>query len=223
MSIVAKPNTFSPSTTISSSQFNANFDTLYNDYNGGISSANLADNAVATAKIAANAVTTNKIADSNVTTSKINDLGVTTAKINTSAVTTAKIANANVTAAKRTEVVKVGIFTAVGNGSLAVTGVGFLPKAILCFSVEPDHLSAAVANAMIGVTDGTTSASAGSRIAEGGDASGSASTTFMGFIPGTGATKGVTLTLASLDADGFTVTVGSYGSTQTDYAYIAFA
>ena len=31
MGIIAKPNTFSPSTTISSSQVNANFDTIYND------------------------------------------------------------------------------------------------------------------------------------------------------------------------------------------------
>lgn len=81
MGIIAKPNTFSPSTTISSSQVNANFDTIYNDYNGGISAANLATDAVTTAKIA----------DSNVTTAKINDSAVTTAKIADDAVTEAKI------------------------------------------------------------------------------------------------------------------------------------
>ena len=73
MSIINKPNTFSPNTTIGSSQVNSNFDTLYNDYNGSISAANLASNAVTTAKIA----------DANVTTAKIADGAVTNAKVET--------------------------------------------------------------------------------------------------------------------------------------------
>lgn len=72
MSTIAKPHTFSPNTTISSSQVNADFDTLYNDYNGSIDASNLATSAVSTAKIADSAVTTAKIADSNVTAAKIN-------------------------------------------------------------------------------------------------------------------------------------------------------
>lgn len=64
MSIISKPHTFSPSTTAESSEVNANFDTLYNDYNGGIAAANLATGAVTTAKIADDAVTVDKIADS---------------------------------------------------------------------------------------------------------------------------------------------------------------
>lgn len=81
MSIIAKPNTFSANTVISSSEVNANFDTIYNDYNGGIAAANLASNAVTTAKIADSNVTTAKIADSNVTAVKIADDNVTAAKI----------------------------------------------------------------------------------------------------------------------------------------------
>lgn len=81
MSVLAKPYTFSPNTTISSSQVNANFDTLYNDYNGSISAVNLATGAVTTAKIADSNVTTAKIADSNVTTAKIADDNVNAAKI----------------------------------------------------------------------------------------------------------------------------------------------
>lgn len=81
MSIVSKPYTFSPNTTISSSQANANFDTLYNDYNGSISAANLATDSITTAKIADSNVTTAKIADLNVTTGKIADTGVTSAKL----------------------------------------------------------------------------------------------------------------------------------------------
>lgn len=81
MTVIAKPYTFSPNTSISSSQMNSNFDTLYNDYNGGISAANLASNAVTTAKIA----------DSNVTTAKLNDDAVTTAKIADDTITGANI------------------------------------------------------------------------------------------------------------------------------------
>lgn len=71
MSIVAKPNTFSANTTISSSKVNDNFDTLYDDYNGGITAANLATGAITTAKIADANVTTDKIADANVTNAKL--------------------------------------------------------------------------------------------------------------------------------------------------------
>lgn len=59
---------------------NANLDTIYNEFNGNISAANLASNAVTTAKIADSNVTTAKLADSNVTTAKINDGAVTPAK-----------------------------------------------------------------------------------------------------------------------------------------------
>lgn len=81
MGVIVKPNTFSANTTISSSQMNANFDTIYNDYNGGIAAANLATDSVTTAKIADSNVTTAKIADSNVTTAKILDSNVTNAKV----------------------------------------------------------------------------------------------------------------------------------------------
>lgn len=81
MSTVNKPFTFSPNTTASSSQVNDNFDTIYNEFNGSISAANLASNAVTTAKIT----------DSNVTTAKIADDAVTTAKLANEAVTATKI------------------------------------------------------------------------------------------------------------------------------------
>lgn len=80
MSTINKPHEFSPNTTASSSQVNDNFDTIYNEFNGSISAANLASNAVTTAKITDSNVTTAKIADSNVTTAKIADGAVTFAK-----------------------------------------------------------------------------------------------------------------------------------------------
>lgn len=81
MGTIAVPNTFSPNTTISSSQVNSNFSTIYNEFNGNIAAANLATGAVTTAKIADSNVTTAKIADSNVTTAKIADGAVTAPKI----------------------------------------------------------------------------------------------------------------------------------------------
>ena len=71
MAIVNKPNTFSGNTTISSSEINSNFDTLYNEFNGSISAANLADDAVTSAKLADNAVVTASIADASVTNAKL--------------------------------------------------------------------------------------------------------------------------------------------------------
>ena len=41
MSIISKPYTFSQGATIVASEHNANFDTLYNDYNGNITNSNL--------------------------------------------------------------------------------------------------------------------------------------------------------------------------------------
>lgn len=71
MTNINKPYTFSANTTASSSQVNDNFDTIYNDYNGGISSTNLADGAVTAAKIGTSAVTTAKIIDGAVTPAKL--------------------------------------------------------------------------------------------------------------------------------------------------------
>lgn len=71
MAIVNKPNTFSSNTTISSSEVNSNFDTLYNEFNGSISAANLADDAVTAAKLADNAVVTASITDASVTSAKL--------------------------------------------------------------------------------------------------------------------------------------------------------
>lgn len=82
MATVSKPNTFTSSTVISPSEVNSNFDTIYTEFNGNISAANLATSAVSTAKIADSAVTTAKINDLAVTTAKIADANVTSEKLN---------------------------------------------------------------------------------------------------------------------------------------------
>lgn len=84
MSTINKPHEFSPNTTASSSQVNDNFDTIYNEFNGSISAANLASNAVTTAKITDSNVTTAKIADTAVTAAKTNFGGdYTTSEVDT--------------------------------------------------------------------------------------------------------------------------------------------
>jgi len=41
LSIISKPNTFTAGNTILATEHNANFDTIYNDYNGNITNVNL--------------------------------------------------------------------------------------------------------------------------------------------------------------------------------------
>lgn len=81
MGTATKPYAYSPNTTISSSEMNANLDTIYNEFNGSIDATNLASNAVTGAKIA----------DSNVTTAKIDDGDVTSAVLGADSVTATKI------------------------------------------------------------------------------------------------------------------------------------
>lgn len=53
MATISLPNTFSPNTTILSASVNSNFTTIYNDYNGNITNANIASGAaIAHSKLA---------------------------------------------------------------------------------------------------------------------------------------------------------------------------
>lgn len=54
MALVTRPNTYSPGQVIASASVNADFNTLYNDYNGNITNANIASGAaIADTKLAA--------------------------------------------------------------------------------------------------------------------------------------------------------------------------
>jgi hypothetical protein len=109
MGVVNTTYTFSGTDTITSAKLNNIIDdtTFTGDAIQGstlqvVSPGKLAVNAggITSNELASNAVVTAKIADSNVTTAKIADSNVTTAKIADSNVTTAKIADASITAAK---------------------------------------------------------------------------------------------------------------------------
>lgn len=76
MSIINKPNEFVAATEANASEVNANFDTIYDDYNGNITAANLATDSVTTAKIASEAVTTAKIGADAVTAAKVADAAI---------------------------------------------------------------------------------------------------------------------------------------------------
>lgn len=77
MAIIQKPYSFSSNTSIKPSEVNANIDTIYNAFNGNISGANLADNAITTLKLADTTIAPNNIADNAITTAKIFDDAVT--------------------------------------------------------------------------------------------------------------------------------------------------
>lgn len=81
MGTLTKPYTYSPNTSISSSEMNANLDTIYNEFNGSIEEANFTDDGV----------TGTKIAPSNVTTAKIPDDAATSAKFASNTVSAVNI------------------------------------------------------------------------------------------------------------------------------------
>lgn len=200
MGIIAKPNTFSSGTTIASSEVNANFDTIYNAFNGNIEAANLATGAITAAKLATDAVETAKIKDSNVTT--------------------AKIANSAVTVAKRSGGFKVGGFTLTGTGSKVITGVGFTPK-LLRFTFRPTT-SSSVGVSASGGTDGTTYFA--TAMAAAASAAMGSFTNRVLYVTNTSGTAITVATLTSLDSDGFTLDVTTYtGTYGGDWSYEAFA
>lgn len=65
---------------------NANFDTLYNEFNGSIEAANIASGAITAAKLASSAVETAKINDSAITAAKLASGAATPSKLKSDAI-----------------------------------------------------------------------------------------------------------------------------------------
>ena len=65
--LISKPNTFSAGAVIIASQFNSNFDTIYNDYNGGIQNVNVASNAAIVDTKLAQITTASKVSGAAIT------------------------------------------------------------------------------------------------------------------------------------------------------------
>jgi hypothetical protein len=87
---------------ILASEMDADLDTIYAAWNGGVGTSNLIDSSVTSAKLAVGAVGTRELADllpgsiladGQIGTRELADLGVTTAKLVDASVTTAKLAN----------------------------------------------------------------------------------------------------------------------------------
>lgn len=72
MSLVAKPHTFSDSGGVVASQFNENYDAIYNDYNGNIDNSNI--------KVGAN-IEGSKLLAASVTSTQLAALAITDAKL----------------------------------------------------------------------------------------------------------------------------------------------
>lgn len=62
MATISKPNTFSAGAVVIAAEHNENFDTIYNEFNGSISNANIASNANITDTKLAQITTANKVA-----------------------------------------------------------------------------------------------------------------------------------------------------------------
>ncbi len=202
MGVISKPNTFSPNTTMSSSQVNSNFDTIYNEFNGNIAAANLATGAVTTAKIADSNVTTAKIADSNVTT--------------------AKIADGAVTPEKRAGGYAVGTFSwTTGTGNLSVTGVGFIPKMVRFTLLQSNTNSTLRYGSGVMTTTGQHSA-----CASGGNGTNpyrTASSSTQCLIIATGAVTITGASYVSMNADGFTINKDQDNGAAITVGYEAYA
>lgn len=67
MAIINKPYTFSAGATIVAAEHNSNFDTIYNDYNGGISNANISSMANITDTKLAQLTTAGKVSGAAIT------------------------------------------------------------------------------------------------------------------------------------------------------------
>lgn len=202
MGVIAVPNTFSPNTSISSSQVNSNFSTIYNEFNGSIAAANLATGAVTTAKIADSNVTTAKIADSNVTT--------------------AKIADGAVTPVKRSGGYKVGTFTwTSGTGNLSITGVGFTPKMVEFYVLRPSTNSLLQAGG--GVMDTSSQHSWTVQGGNGTNAYRTGSSATNCIVYASGAITLHTCSYVSMNSDGFTIVKDTNNTDAPTVGYRAYA
>lgn len=141
MAITLKPNNFTNGTTADATQVNANFDAIFNDYNGNITDANVAASGITTyGKVSGAALST---------LGSVNALAGLLPNANLATITTAgKVSGAALTLLANipsgagiiptanlpsTSKVKVGSFTrdmTASSGDVSYTGVGFTPKGV---------------------------------------------------------------------------------------------
>lgn len=77
MALIVKPNTFSAGATITAATHNENFDTIYNDYNGNITNANISGSAAIADTKLAQITTANKVAAGAITDAAVDFTTVT--------------------------------------------------------------------------------------------------------------------------------------------------
>lgn len=140
------------------------------------------------------------------------------------------IATGAITPAKRSGGFKAGTFQVTGNGAIAVTGVGFTPKAVI-FAAVPATADTVASGANAGMGIGFASAigtevTAGATIRNGNGGGvdiETASAIVIDTIAGGGGSQAKSFLgdMTSYDADGFTITISSYAASGT-VLYLAF-
>jgi hypothetical protein len=212
MSIIAKPYTYVKGTNIYASEANLNFDTIYNDYNGNISNANIVAGAgivYSKLSLTGNIVNADISSGAAITDDKLSQI-TTASKVSGTAITglaslpagAGVIPSANVPATTVTN--KIGYFTldlSFVGGNSAYTGIGFKPSYV--------NIISQVVTGAIPVQGFDNGTSHYCDFAAGGTQGISSSYSIIWFS-GPGAWQGGYVT--SLDNDGFTINWTKTGS-----------
>lgn len=138
MALISKPNTFTVGATIIASEHNSNFDTIYNDYNGNITNANISGTA---------AIADTKLAQIT-TASKVSGAALTALADIPSAAGLIPIANLNSISQVATATRDISL--ASGTQAILLSGTSFTPRGavILALVDSTNKLS-------IGMDDGS--------------------------------------------------------------------
>jgi len=121
----------------------------------------------------------------------------------------------------RTGGFKVGSFTTSSTGDLAITGVGFVPKAVTFTLISPN--SASVGRSGAGSMDSSGNQFAWSvNTQDAGDGSGNGATNICMLSVGGNKATEIAASYVSMDSDGFTINISTHAAART-FGYLAIA
>jgi len=235
MAVISKPNTFSAGAVIVASEHNANFDTIYSEFNGLITTANISPSAAIVDTQLAQITTANKVNLSalRITSQATGDIiyaSSATALARLAVGTATQLLHGGTTPSYSALTIadlpstrfKIGTLTrdlSAASGAVAYTGVGFTPKIIIFLSNENNTFRASW-----GFDDGTTAMCVGDDHGVNADSYNiSTSGKSINFLLSSGNSQ--TGAVSALGADGFTITWTKNGTiTGTGTVlYLAFA
>lgn len=142
---IVKPNTFSSGQTASASQVNANFDTIYSEFNGGIDAANIEAGGVATSEILDGTILSEDVGTGSILSSNVRDFTLTGSDLSSATITGGLIATSNITRDHlgSEEVLSVAIrnFTIVGGNGGDIASGTITGGNLATSNVSEDHLT----------------------------------------------------------------------------------